>query len=183
MYNFYLLIECIDKEMINLGFEINNNANINNAKNLRSYNRNKFNVNFYYEPSYYDKKLVEVDLIRINNDKGTYYKPDFLLEFVFPNKNKIYCVLDAKYSQQGTVRKRLNDCIYKYILNTGIYQSPYRKIDYLFTLAPIDKKFDYIMNDSYYPQIGIIPAKPSNTIDIQNTISRLIKEYCNIMIE
>jgi len=39
------------------------------------------------------------------------------------------------------------------------------------------------MNDSYYPQIGIIPAKPSNTIDIQNTISRLIKEYCNIMIE
>lgn len=32
MYNFYLLIECIDKEMINLGFEINNNANINNAK-------------------------------------------------------------------------------------------------------------------------------------------------------
>jgi hypothetical protein len=183
MYNFYLLIECIDKEMINLGFEINNNANINNAKNLRSYNRNKFNVNFYYEPSYYDKKLVEVDLIRINNDKGIYYKPDFLLEFVFPNKNKIYCVLDAKYSQQGTVRKRLNDCIYKYILNTGIYQSPYRKIDYLFTLAPIDKKFDYIMNDSYYPQIGIIPAKPSNTIDIQNTISRLIKEYCNIMIE
>ena len=26
------------------------------------------------------------------------------------------------------------------------------------------------MNDSYYPQIGIIPAKPSNTIDIQNVL-------------
>ena len=124
-----------------------------------------------------------MDLIRINSDKGTYYKPDFLLEFVPPDKNKIYCVLDAKYSQQSTVRKRLSDCIYKYILNTGIHQSPYRKIDYLFTLAPIDRKIDYIMNDSYYPQIGIIPAKPSNTIDIHDTISRLIRKYCNIMIE
>ena len=61
-------------------------------------------------------------------------------------------------------------------MNTGIYQKPNRKIDYLYTLAPVDKKVDYIESDLYYPQIGIIPSIPSNTAELQSIISRIIRK-------
>ena len=72
--------------------------------------------------------------------------------------------------------QRLNDCIYKYILNTGIYQKPNRKIDYLYVLAPVDRKIDYIQSDLYHPQISIIPSMPSNTTELQSIISKIVRK-------
>ena len=176
MYNFYFLLEVVDKEVKELEFKENESYNDCNAEYFKSYKKDELTINFYYEPHFFCEKQSMLDLVRIDSEEGTYYKPDFLIEFVSLSKGNIYCILDAKYSRERTIGRRLNDCIYKYILNTGIFQNPYRKIDYLFILAPVDKKVDYVMIDSYYPQIGVIPSKPSNVIDMQDTISKVIKK-------
>ena len=176
MYNFYFLLEVVDKEVKELEFKENESYNDCNAEYFKSYKKDELTINFYYEPHFFCEKQSMLDLVRIDSEEGTYYKPDFLIEFVSLSKGNIYCILDAKYSRERTIGRRLNDCIYKYILNTGIFQNPYRKIDYLFILAPVDKKVDYIMIDSYYPQIGVIPSKPSNVVDMQDTISKIIKK-------
>lgn len=181
IYNFYLLIECIDNEVRKLGFDSLYQNEDSNAKYIRTYKRNKLTINFYYEPTYYSEKHFSLDLIRINGERGTYYKPDFLLEFVYSDKDKVYCILDAKYSQLSTVKKRLNDCIYKYILNTGILNYSHKKIDYLFVLAPIDKRIDCVSSDFYFPFIGIIPSKPSNVFDVENMISTIIRRSFNMI--
>lgn len=183
MYNFYLLLDIIDENVKEYEFEEKGSGYDDNVKYFKSYRKNELTINFYYEPSFFCKKQSKMNLIRIDRTEGTYYKPDFLLEFISPDRDNIYCILDAKYSQQSTIGKRLNDCIYKYILNTGIYQNPYRKVDYLFMLAPVDKKTDYVMSDLYYPQIGIIPSKPSNTTDLQNIISKVVKRFCGQIID
>lgn len=174
LYNFYLLEDIIDSEMKRLNFEGKNIIDEKHAKYKKSYKKNNLTINFYYEPIYFYNKQSDTNLIRINHKEGTYYKPDFLLEFIYPNKENIYCILDAKYSQSSTARIRLNDCIYKYILNTGIYQNSYKKVDYLFTLSPINEITDYIINDLYYPQIGIIPSKPSKISLMQQIITKII---------
>lgn len=176
IYNFYLLLDIIEKELKELDFKENTNRNNCKARYLKSYKKDNLIVNFYYEPSFFCEKQSVLNLIRINSEEGTYYKPDFLIEFVSHSEDSIYCILDAKYSKEKTVGRRLNDCIYKYILNTGIYQKPNRKIDYLYTLAPVDKKVDYIESDLYHPQIGIIPSIPSNTAELQSIISRIIRK-------
>ena len=176
MYNFYLLLDIIDKEVKELKFKENINNNDCKAKYLKSYKKDNLIINFYYEPSFFYEKQSVLNLIRINSQEGTYYKPDFLIEFTSHSEDNIYCILDAKFSKEKTVGKRLNDCIYKYILNTGIYQKPNRKIDYLYTLAPVDKKIDCIKSDLYHPQIGIIPSIPSNTVELQSIISKIIRK-------
>ncbi len=175
-YNFHLLLDFIDKEVKDLEFKESTNCNDCNARYLKSYKKDRLTINFYYEPSFFCEKQSALNLIRIDSGEGTYYKPDFLIEFVSHSKENIYCILDAKYSKEKTVGRRLNDCIYKYILNTGIYQKSNRKVDYLYTLAPVDKKIDYIQSDLYHPQIGIIPSMPSNTAELQLILSRIIRK-------
>lgn len=176
VYNFYLLSENVEKEVRNLGFKENVSNNDCDAKFLKSYKKDGLIINFYYEPSYFCEKQSLLNLIRIDKSEGSYYRPDFLIEFVVPFSDNIYCIFDAKYSKEKTIGRRLNDCIYKYILNTGVFQNANRKVDYLYTLAPVEKKVDYIMSDSYYPQIGIIPSLPSNTTEVQTVISKIIRK-------
>ena len=176
VYNFYLLSENVEKEVRNLGFKENVSNNDCDAKFLKSYKKDGLIINFYYEPSYFCEKQSLLNLIRIDKSEGSYYRPDFLIEFVVPFSDYIYCIFDAKYSKEKTIGRRLNDCIYKYILNTGVFQNANRKVDYLYTLAPVEKKVDYIMSDSYYPQIGIIPSLPSNTTEVQTVISKIIRK-------
>ncbi len=183
MYNFFFLLDVIDEKLRGFDFMEDNNNENNCAKYFRSYRKNELVINFYYEPSYFCRKQSSLNLIRISSKEGSYYKPDFLLEFISPYRENVYCILDAKYSRQETVRKRLNDCIYKYILNTGIYQNPHKKIDYLFALAPIDKEVDCVISESYFPQIGVLSSKPSNTGCVKNIISKIVKSVYGDLLE
>ncbi len=183
IYNLYILLECIEKEVKSIGFKDYSQIWNNNTRKT-TYKKDLMTINFYYEPSYSHNKDSEINLIRIDNrERANYFKPDFVLEFIFPGKDNIYCILDAKYSHSGIVEKRMYDCIEKYILKTGIYQNPYKKIDFLFILAPIDTKNEYVTNDLYYPQIGIIPSIPSNTYDAQKTISKIIETSYNRLLK
>lgn len=135
----------------------------------------KKSVSIYYEIKYWNHVTDEINLVRIDNAKGNYFCPDYVVKI----KNDInykYLILDAKYSRYQTVKnKHLNDCIQKYIVKTGIFGEPYRKVDSLTLLAPIKSQHDLIDNEDFRPSINIIPSKPFNEKYLESFLKRYLK--------
>lgn len=65
--------------------------------------------------------------------------------------------------------------MYKYIINTGIKDERYKKIDDLILIYPGTLKESILSNPNYSPRILLIPSKPK--------YERFLKDYLNQIIE
>lgn len=100
-------------------------------------------------------KLNNTGLQRISEG---YYKPDFVIICQTDSK-KTYYILDSKYSTDRYIEMHLNSCIKKYILDIGVINEPYMKIDHLILLYPGDKQNQLYGNSQFKPEISIVPSK------------------------
>lgn len=175
VYNLYILLDAIQNTINTNYFKIEKEYNrTDQLLSKISYIRNDLYINLYYEQTYFHTKKTEIDLIRIDTTSGNYYRPDFILEIIISNK-KTYCILDSKYSLQNAAKKRLGDCIFKYIINTGINNDPYKKADYLILLCPIDEDINYVTSNYYYPQIKILGSKPNKNESLKAILAEILK--------
>ena len=154
LYSFHILIEIIQDYF----------SNRNHQVKLISDRKDKIFNNFSIESDEtvlkisYDKTYNgfgrDGDIVRINGAGHMYYQPDFLIE-LNSNNQKVYLIFDAKYSKLENVKKfYLNDCIKKYIFNTGIKGDPYRKVDVLGLIYPGSIEYKHVDNVGHYPKIG-----------------------------
>ena len=65
MYNFYFLLEVVDKEVKELEFKENESYNDCNAEYFKSYKKDELTINFYYEPHFFCEKQSMLDLRRV----------------------------------------------------------------------------------------------------------------------
>ena len=142
----------------------------------------RLSIELFFQPKieYTCKDELSPRLVRIGNYKGSYYKPDFVLEIRKDNDVK-YVIMDAKYSRLSTVNKyHMDACSIKYLVDIGICGEEYKKADYLFIINPeksIDNDISNLFGTKYYPRIGIICIKPNDNDDFKLFIKDLIK--CN----
>jgi hypothetical protein len=71
----------------------------------------------------------------------------------------------------------LPECIFKYIINTGIINDRYRKVDDLVLLFPGDSEEVVLSNPNYSPKIILIPSKPGQENYLKSYILSLIKTF------
>ena len=128
-------------------------------------------INIYYELKFPNIGGV-TKLVRL--DQG-YYRPDFIIEFIIGSNVK-YFILDSKYSMLHTLmNKHLPDCIYKYLLNTGINGEEYMKPNSIVLLFPGIQDFSYVDNPSFSPKIKCIVSKPKFESNLRSFIHSIIE--------
>lgn len=132
-------------------------------------------VNLYYEPVIC-KENNDIDLVRIDCRKGSFYTPDFILEII-KHGEKSYHIFDTKYSDLNTIRKlSLDRLVFKYILNIGIKDRPYEKIKSLILLYPGEVDFSHINSTDFGPTIAIKSSNIRSNNSINHFIVDLIKK-------
>ncbi|MBB2951149.1 nuclease domain-containing protein [Sphingobacterium sp. JUb56] len=130
-------------------------------------------IQILYEPKYYGQNRNDIDLIRIDSRKGTHYNPDYVIEII-NNDCKSYYILDSKYTKFETIKRYVNESTFKYILNTGVYNYPNRKIDGMILLYPGNIDELIIESNNFGPQISIIASKPKHQIGLSSFIKKMI---------
>ena len=179
LFNLCVLIQCFEEFFVKSNIEkevgVRKDSNIIN----KLLYRNKVNASeftLFYEPVIKNCPQ-KTNLISIGNYLDTKnYRPDFVIEYKDQNE-LIYCILDAKYSKSSTVKQyHLTDCSKKYIIDIGVFEFRYKKIDYLVILNPEkgENDFQINFNSQYCPQIGTISVKPRKLEEIKKFISDFI---------
>jgi hypothetical protein len=178
VYNLYQITDCFYSKLKIEQFKVEVISNRKDELISKiSFVSDKVAINIFYEPKYYDatQKLHDISLIRIDNYKKNYYCPDYLIEISKGNTKK-YFILDSKYTKIETLKAQyLNQCIFKYILDTGIYNEPYKKIESLALIYPSEKGESYLENSFYKPTITLIASKPNFEDEIRNYINKIIQ--------
>lgn len=161
VYNLFVIINGIEKNIKINHFDnkfIKSDTSI--LKNRVEWDNEDFAISLYYNheyPSEFSK------LVRIDTTIGFHYCPDYVIH-IYSKKNrdtKKYLILDAKYTKLHTLEKKhLPSCIYKYILNTGIKDRHYRKVDVLALIYPGQETRPIIQSKIYRPQIFLIASNP-----------------------
>lgn len=176
VYNFHILTDAI-KEILNensFNYALSS-SRADGLSDLSSFVNTSYSVKLYYENSI--SNGINNNLLRIDKRKGGYYKPDYILEISKAEENKkLYWILDSKYSKQAIVKSHhLNDCMYKYLLNTGVINDAYKKPEGLALLFPSGTSSKYLESNYYRPTIDMIVSKPKSESDLFNYISVILK--------
>lgn len=178
IYNLHQLIQGL-KLKLNLDyFKIRKSTTrIDNIIDYQAFESNDCKVEMFYEPKYPCPNL-KTHLIRIDcSVNGTYYCPDYLIQITTPAKTTLL-ILDSKYTKLYTIKSTyINDCMFKYILNTGIKGEPYMKIDDLVLLYPGELAEKIIESEVFSPQVKIIPSKPKYENHLDEYLSYVIEKY------
>jgi hypothetical protein len=66
--------------------------------------------------------------------------------------------------------------MFKYVLNTGIRNDKYKKVDYLVLLYPGELEESMIENENYAPQVKILPSKPKFERHLEDFIDTIIEK-------
>jgi len=187
VYNFHILNDAI-KEVLNVNsFESESSSSREDAlTDYSSFINPSFSVKLYYENSISDDNST--CLVRIDKRRGSYYRPDYILE-VSKNKEelKLYWILDSKYSKQAIVKSHhLNECMYKYLLNTGFINDTYKKAEGLALLFPSGTSSKFLESDFYKPTIDLIVSKPQSESELFAYISNILRsnldeEFINVI--
>lgn len=183
VYNLYQIVEIINSKLNTSYFNIQTSTTREDGiLNKFEFIGKDYSVRIFYENKYGENMNSTTDLIRIDTNTGTYYHPDFIIEFI--NKNeKSYVILDAKYSKYEIVRSHyLNKCIYKYMLNTGVRNNAYKKIDSLALLYPLGKSCNYLESEFYKPTLDLIVSKPKSETRLNEYLDEIMNEYLPIML-
>lgn len=176
-YNLHQII--LDfKEKLNLEsfFKITTNTNrVDGIVEYVSFQHEEISIEIFYELKYPNNNIS--NHIRIDNSNGTYYIPDYVIQF--KNKEKIMysIILDSKYSKYYTLKgKHLPDCMYKYIINTGIRNDRYKKIDDLILIYPGKEEESILSNPDYSPRILLLPSKPKFENSLKDYINQIVEK-------
>ncbi len=131
-------------------------------------------IDIFYELKYPNSEMT--NLVRIDMSNGSYYIPDYIIHFKSNNEIIYSILLDSKYSKYYTLKgKHLPECIYKYIVNTGIKNEKYKKIDDLILIYPGSAKESIVDNPDYSPRLLLLPSKPKH--------EKFLKDYINQIVE
>ncbi len=147
-----------------------------------TFNTESFRISLYYEGKFYDtsKKEQKLDLRRIDTkESGNYYNPDYIIEiFNIVNQDKKYFVFDAKYSKFHTVKSQyLPEMIGKYIINTGIYENPNKKINSLNLIFPGENGERIVDSNYYEPTVNLLASKPNFEDELIEYISYILLRH------
>ena len=66
--------------------------------------------------------------------------------------------------------------MYKYIINTGIRDDRYKKIDDLILIYPGIEEESILSNPDYSPRILLLPSKPKFENSLKNYINQIIEK-------
>ncbi len=145
-----------------------------------TFDNTNYSIRLLYEQKFYDfsKTKQETELRRIDIKKGNYYNPDYIIEiFDKIKQKKKYYILDAKYSKLHTVRSNhLPDVIEKYIINTGINESPNTKVNSLNLIFPNEFGQKIIESDYFEPTIELTASKPNFENELKLFINRILEQ-------
>jgi hypothetical protein len=176
VYNFHILTDAIKAILNEDSFNYESNSSRKDGlSDFSSFTNSSFTVKLYYENSISNGDNNK--LIRIDKRKGSYYKPDYILEISKVEGNiNLYWILDSKYSKQAIVKSHhLNECMYKYLLNTGVLNHAYKKPEGLALLFPSGTSSKFLESNYYRPTIDMIVSKPKSESDLFNYISDILK--------
>ncbi len=177
IYNLYLIIDTLKNKLNTENYSISMRSNRDDdIINIISFSNPEMQINLYYEQKYYSHNEGNaVKLRRIDSTKGSYYKPDYIIEFINKNQTNYY-IFDAKYSNLETIKNNFfNNTFFKYILNTGIAEEEYKKIELLCLLYPGDKSENIVVSDKFKPTVKIIASKPNKENDLIDFIDEIVK--------
>jgi hypothetical protein len=175
VYNFHILNdsikEILDKNSFN---NLSNSTRQDGLTNMCLFQNHIYTVKLHYENSI--SNANKNSLVRIDKRNGSYYKPDYILELSNNETGTmLYWILDSKYSKQTIVKNRyLNDCIFKYILNVGFIDDPYKKIEGLVLLYPSGNNSQILESNFHKPTIDLIVSKPQSESYLFNYISQIL---------
>ncbi len=176
VYNYHILSDAIKEVLSKNSFEYKSNSSrADGLTDYTSFINSSITVNLYYESSISNGN--KTDLVRIDKRKGSYYKPDYIIEISKNGNNeKLYWILDSKYSKQAIVKSHhLNDCMYKYLLNSGIIDNAYQKAEGLAILFPSGTSSKFLESDFHKPNIDLIVSKPKSEDDLFSYILTILK--------
>ncbi|MFV0554951.1 MAG: hypothetical protein ACK5LR_09625 [Mangrovibacterium sp.] len=180
VYNFHILTDAIKEVLLSSAFSIKESSSRKDGIiNLSSFSSERYSINLYYERVISDS--TQGDLVRIDTREGSSYCPDYILEIIKHERRhraeqKLYWIFDSKYSKQETVKNiYLNDCVLKYVLNTGMSHNIYQKAEGLVLLFPAGKSEQIVASRIYKPTIDLIVSKPQETSDVFNYIADLLQ--------
>lgn len=177
LFNLYTLIDVLNSIYPYLDIDFKDNCISKISCKLDEF---ESIMSLFYKPQIlpYSQCTSLVVIGNLENDKGHYYEPDFVLE-IKTKDNINYMILDAKYSKSSTVKRySLIECSKKYLLDIALEGEKYKKADFLIILNP-DSSLDDIkanVEAKYFPQIGSVCVKPSKTDELLT----LIKQYLSI---
>lgn len=180
VYSLYIILESIRQKLRLDLFNVSASSDRNDEiiENV-TFDNNNYSIRLLYEQKFYDisRTKQETDLRRIDIKEGNYYSPDFIIEVL----NKIeqvkkYYILDAKYSQLYHVKnKHLPDLINKYIINTGIKDSPHTKVSSLNLIFPGEFSQKIIESSYFEPTIELIASKPNFENELKLFINTILE--------
>lgn len=172
-YNLHKLIEIFNNQLNQDLFTFENYSDRDDGIiNRIVYQHTNFSIKIYYELKYPNPDFI--DLVRIDSHIGNYYNPDYIIEFS-NSESKNFYIIDSKYTQYNTLRNAyLNDSIYKYILNTGIINEEYKKINHLILLYPGHLNDAHISSLNHKPQISLVVSKPKSEEYFNKIFSNII---------
>lgn len=175
IYNLHRLIEELE-EILDLDFfdKKIKSYNSDGIVNQVEYSRKDVVLKLFYELNYHTYPSKDIELVRIDGSNN-HYNPDYILEISNSGEKK-YFIFDAKYTTTKTLEgQHLNRTIKKYIVNTGLKNDPYRKIDFLGILYP-GYKTDSKIKKGFYPEIWIISSKPKAEVELRNRLEEILLE-------
>lgn len=181
VYNLYMIIDFLKKKLKLDLFAISATSNRgDNIIERLAFNNNNCQITLFYECKFYGRTTIDqpTKLRRIDTLNGSYYNPDFVLEILNKESGRIkYYVFDAKYSKQQTVKNlHLPSLIQKYIINTGIENSPNFKINSLNLIFPGEKGIKIIESNYFEPTIRLIASKPNIEQELEDYIAEILNK-------
>ena len=181
VYNLYVILESIKQKLRLDFFNISAFSDRNDEIIEKiTFDNTNYSIRLLYEQKFYDfsKTKQETELRRIDIKKGNYYNPDYIIEiFDKIKQKKKYYILDAKYSKLHTVRSNhLPDVIEKYIINTGINESPNTKVNSLNLIFPNEFGQKIIESDYFEPTIELTASKPNFENELKLFINRILEQ-------
>lgn len=181
VYNFHILTDAIKEVLNESSFKYaSNSSREDGLKDFSSFINPSYSVTLSYDHLISDEshnELIRIDKRKKGKGEARYYKPDYILEIKKVTDDiNLYWILDSKYSKQVIVRTNyLNECIYKYLLNTGFKANPYKKPDGLALLYPSGNSNKVLESEFYKPTIDMIVSKPKSEEDLFTYISKILK--------
>ncbi|PKP19510.1 MAG: hypothetical protein CVU04_05835 [Bacteroidetes bacterium HGW-Bacteroidetes-20] len=139
-----------------------------------SFKHDKLSIEIFYELKIPNENFTK--LVRLDISNGSYYLPDYLINIKNGDELLYSALLDSKYSKHYTLKfNHLPSCIYKYIVNLGIENERYKKIDDLILIYPGEEVDSIQSNPMFAPRIILMPSKPK--------FENFLKEYIGELIE
>ncbi len=180
VYNLFIIADVLKNNLrINAFTHLVNSSRLDEILDKITYKNEGYEITLYYEHRYFTASIAnqETSLRRIDQQSGTFYSPDFIIEiFSVKEQKKNYHLLDAKYSKLHTVSSiHLHDVLKKYIINTGIANNGNLKINSLHLICPAESGLDVIKSEFFEPTIAIIACKPNYEKELEMCIINILR--------